>query len=84
MANVYEGLVKIESGGQDQPSLAEPWTQSDDRKSYTFTLRKACEVAERGEAFTAGGRQVQPGAGQVFVGLQPARRRWTSWRRSSS
>ncbi len=52
MANVYEGLVKIDQEGKIQPSLAESWTQSDDRKSYTFTLRKDAKFSN-GEAFTA-------------------------------
>jgi len=41
--NLYEGLVTY-AGGSDKPtiipSLAEKWTVSADKKSYTFTLRK--------------------------------------------
>ncbi len=40
MGNVYEGLVRInESGGLD-PLLAEDWTVSEDRLTYTFALRQ--------------------------------------------
>lgn len=52
MANVYEGLVKIDQEGRIQPSLAESWTLSEDRKSYTFKLRKDVKFSN-GEAFTA-------------------------------
>jgi peptide/nickel transport system substrate-binding protein len=40
LVNVYEGLVKIdESTGSIVPLLAQSWTISPDRKSYTFVLR---------------------------------------------
>ena len=82
MANVYEGLVKIDQEGKIQPSLAESWTQSDDRKSYTFTLRKDAKFSN-GEAFTAA--DVKFSLERVKSRGSPAsRRRWTSWRRSPS
>lgn len=52
MANIYEGLVKIDQEGKIQPGLAESWTLSEDRKSYTFALRKDVKFSN-GEAFTA-------------------------------
>src|SRR5690606_2909777 len=39
MGNVYEGLVRINESGELDPLLAEDWTVSDDRLTYTFTLR---------------------------------------------
>jgi peptide/nickel transport system substrate-binding protein len=40
LVNVYEGLVKLdESTGKIIPLLAQSWTVSADRKSYTFKLR---------------------------------------------
>lgn len=37
--NVYEGLTRIDRNGQVQPALAESWTISDDKLTYTFKLR---------------------------------------------
>lgn len=40
MANMYDQLVtEPESGVEPQPSLAREWTVSDDRLTYSFTLR---------------------------------------------
>lgn len=52
MSNVYEGLVKIDQDGRIQPSLAESWTLSEDRKTYTFKLHPGVTFSN-GEAFTA-------------------------------
>lgn len=38
-ANLFEGLTRIDRNGAVQPGLAESWTISDDRLTYTFTLR---------------------------------------------
>src|SRR5690606_29188522 len=35
-ANLYEGLVRIVEDGTVKPLLAESWTVSDDKKTYTF------------------------------------------------
>ncbi|GAA1398086.1 ABC transporter substrate-binding protein [Luteococcus peritonei] len=37
--NVYETLVKIDGEGKLKPLLAQSWTRSEDRKTYTFTLQ---------------------------------------------
>ena len=39
MFNVFEGLVKPAPSGDLLPALAENWTVSDDRLTYTFNLR---------------------------------------------
>ena len=39
-ANLYEGLVRVVEDGTVKPLLAESWTISDDKKVYTFKLRK--------------------------------------------
>jgi peptide/nickel transport system substrate-binding protein len=39
-ANIYEGLIKVNSEGQFVPGLATQWTASSDGKIYTFYLRK--------------------------------------------
>jgi len=39
-ANLYEGLVRIVEDGTVKPQLAESWTVSDDKKTYTFKLRQ--------------------------------------------
>jgi len=38
-ANVFEGLVRIDSAGRVQPALAQSWTISPDGLTYTFHLR---------------------------------------------
>ena len=40
MFNVFEGLVKPTPDGELIPAVAEDWTISDDRLTYTFTLRE--------------------------------------------
>ncbi|MBF0276872.1 MAG: ABC transporter substrate-binding protein [SAR324 cluster bacterium] len=39
-ANVFEGLTQIDQNGAVQPALAESWTISDDKLTYTFNLHK--------------------------------------------
>ena len=39
-ANIYEGLIKVNSEGQFVPGLATQWTASSDGTIYTFYLRK--------------------------------------------
>ena len=38
--NIYDTLIESKPGGGVVPHLAESWTVSDDRKSYTFKLRQ--------------------------------------------
>ncbi|SEL85660.1 ABC transporter substrate-binding protein [Nonomuraea pusilla] len=52
LVNVYEGLVKLSQDGEIQPLLAEKWDVSDDRTTYTFTLRKGVTFSD-GAPFTA-------------------------------
>jgi peptide/nickel transport system substrate-binding protein len=52
LVNVYEGLVKLDQDGKIVPLLAEKWDVSDDRKTYTFTLRKGVKFSS-GAPFTA-------------------------------
>ncbi|GGS63179.1 ABC transporter substrate-binding protein [Nonomuraea spiralis] len=52
LVNVYEGLVKLDQDGTIKPLLAEKWTVSDDRRTYTFTLRKGVTF-NGGAPFTA-------------------------------
>lgn len=41
--NIFEGLVRLDKDDNPTPGVAESWTVSDDRKVYTFHLRKnAC------------------------------------------
>ncbi len=51
-ANIYEGLVKVDSGGGFLPGLANGWNLSADGLVYTFNLRKGV-VFHNGEAFDA-------------------------------
>lgn len=39
-ANLFEGLTRIDETGAVRPALAESWTISDDRLTYSFTLRE--------------------------------------------
>lgn len=39
-ANVFEGLTQIDENGAVQPALANSWTISDDKLTYTFQLHK--------------------------------------------
>lgn len=52
LVNVYEGLVRLDESGEIVPALAEDWTISDDRKTYTFDLRDGVKFSN-GEPFTA-------------------------------
>ncbi len=52
-ANIYEGLVKVDSTGGFLPGLANGWNVSEDGRAYTFNLRKGV-VFHNGEAFDAG------------------------------
>ncbi|MDA0636846.1 ABC transporter substrate-binding protein [Nonomuraea sp. MCN248] len=52
LVNVYEGLVKLDQDGKLVPLLAEKWEVSDDRKTYTFTLRQGVKFTN-GAPFTA-------------------------------
>lgn len=38
--NLFEGLTKVTERGEVEPLLAESWTISEDRLTYTFRLRK--------------------------------------------
>ena len=51
-ANIYEGLVKVDSRGIFLPGLANGWTLSEDGRVYTFNLRKGVTF-HNGEAFDA-------------------------------
>jgi peptide/nickel transport system substrate-binding protein len=50
--NVYENLVQLDQDGEIVPGLAEEWEVSEDRKTYTFTLRDGVTFTN-GEEFTA-------------------------------
>ncbi|MEU4509703.1 ABC transporter substrate-binding protein [Nonomuraea wenchangensis] len=52
LVNVYEGLVKLDQNGKIVPLLAEKWDVSDDRRTYTFTLRPGVTFSN-GAPFTA-------------------------------
>lgn len=49
---VFSALVRPDKDFNVVPDLAESWTVSDDRKTYTFTLRKGVQWHD-GEPFTA-------------------------------
>jgi peptide/nickel transport system substrate-binding protein len=51
-ANIYEGLVKVDSRGGFLPGLANGWHVSEDGRVYTFNLRKGVAF-HNGEAFDA-------------------------------
>jgi len=51
-ANIYEGLIKVNSQGEFIPGLATQWTVSPCGKIYTFQLRKGV-IFHNGEAFNA-------------------------------
>ncbi len=51
-ANIYEGLVKVDSRGGFLPGLASGWDVSADGLVYTFNLRKGV-VFHNGETFNA-------------------------------
>ena len=48
---LYEGLMRINAEGQVEPALAEKVDISEDKRTYTFTLRKS--TWSNGEALTA-------------------------------
>ena len=52
MFNVFEGLMKPTSTGDLIPAVAEDYTVSDDRMTYTFTLREGVKF-HNGETVTA-------------------------------
>ncbi|WJY92855.1 Glutathione-binding protein GsiB precursor [Corynebacterium faecale] len=52
MSNVYEGLVRITSDGEIEPWLATGWELSEDRRTYTFTLREGVGFSN-GSPFSA-------------------------------
>ena len=52
LTNVYETLVKLDQSGAIVPSLADRWTVSPDRKTYTFDLHPGVKFSN-GAAFTA-------------------------------
>ena len=52
MFNVFEGLVKPTSTGDLTPAVAENYTISEDRLTYTFTLREGVKF-HNGDAVTA-------------------------------
>ncbi|MBM7787502.1 ABC transporter substrate-binding protein [Tenggerimyces flavus] len=45
LLNVYEGLVKLDANGKIVPLLAKGYTVSDDRRTYTFTLREGAKFS---------------------------------------
>ncbi len=51
-ANIYEGLVKVDSRGTFLPGLADGWKVSPDGRTYTFFLRKGV-VFHNGDTFDA-------------------------------
>jgi peptide/nickel transport system substrate-binding protein len=51
-ANIFEGLIKVNSKGQYVPGLATRWGVSSDGKVYTFALRKGVKF-HNGEPFNA-------------------------------
>lgn len=52
MSNIYEGLIRIDSGGKIQPLLATSWDVSDDRTQYTFHLHENVTFSD-GSPFNA-------------------------------
>jgi len=46
MANVYEGLVRIDESGEIVPHLATSWEVSEDNTVYTFTLREGVTFSD--------------------------------------
>ena len=52
MYGVHDALVKPMPGNNMTPSLAESWTESEDKRVYEFTLRKGVKF-HNGDPFTA-------------------------------
>ncbi len=50
--NVYQGLVRIDRGGDIVPSLAKDWETSNQGKTYTFRLREGVTF-HNGDKFSA-------------------------------
>jgi len=50
--NVFEGLMKPTSNGDLVPAIAEKYTLSEDKRTYTFSLREGVQF-HNGEAVTA-------------------------------
>ncbi|MCK5099581.1 MAG: ABC transporter substrate-binding protein, partial [Desulfobacteraceae bacterium] len=51
-ANIFEGLTRIDKNGAVKPALAKSWTVSEDKKTYTFNLRKGVSFHD-GASFEA-------------------------------
>jgi len=51
-ANIFEGLTRIDRWGVVRPALAKIWKVSDDKKTYTFQLRKGVKFHD-GSGFDA-------------------------------
>ena len=51
-ANIFEGLTRIDRNGEVKPALAESWTISNDKKTYTFHLHKGVKFHD-GAVFNA-------------------------------
>ena len=51
-ANVFEGLTRIDRNGEVKPALAQNWTISDDKKTYTFHLQQGVKFHD-GATFDA-------------------------------
>lgn len=52
MVEIFSGLTTIGSDMQVHPDLADSWTLSEDRKTYTFKLRPEAKFAN-GKPITA-------------------------------
>lgn len=50
LANIYEGLVRVDASGAVKPALAESWSVSPDGLTYSFALRKGVTFHD-GSAF---------------------------------
>ncbi len=51
-ANIFEGLTRIDQNGVVKPALASSWIVSEDKKTYTFALRKGVSF-HNGASFEA-------------------------------
>lgn len=71
-ANIYEGLVKVNSKGEFIPGLAVSWDVSSDGKIYTFHLRKNVKF-HNGEPFNAETAKwnLERAAGEKTVNAHP-------------